>query len=144
MIQSAKEPHCFSLDLPQSFSTLMSAQHESLLTYELDPIARRITSVLATLGEYPYIRYYQPPQPTSMPSLYTSASRLPLSGKIAQMVQTDLDNLCRADPNFPPHSQYSRAVLILVDRGIDTVAPLIHEFSYQAMVNELLIPENLV
>ena len=123
---------------------LMSAQHESLLTYELDPIARRITSVLATLGEYPYIRYYQPPQPTSMPSLYTSSSRLPLSGKIAQLVQTEMDNLCRADPTFPPQSQYSRAVLILVDRGVDMISPLIHDFHYQAMVNEALQVDKLM
>ncbi|KAJ1554958.1 vacuolar sorting protein VPS33/slp1 [Cladochytrium tenue] len=135
---SATENHCFNLGLPFAFSSAMSAQSQSLLNYELEPVARRLVSVLATLGEYPYIRYYHPSQPTSRPPLQQSASATPLAGKIAQMVQHELDDLCRGDPNFPPESPYSQAVLMIVDRGIDPVAPLIHEFTYQAMANDLM------
>ena len=31
-----------------------------------------------------------------------------------------------------------RATLIVTDRAMDVVAPLIHEFTYQAMANDLL------
>ena len=31
-----------------------------------------------------------------------------------------------------------RATLIITDRTMDMVAPLVHEFTYQAMVNDLL------
>ncbi|KAI9324087.1 Sec1-like protein [Zopfochytrium polystomum] len=140
----ATENHCFSLDLPWSFSAAMTSPAQSLLNYELEPIANRLVSVLATLGEYPYIRYYHPPQPTSTPTLFTSSSALPLSGKIAEMVQKELDALCRVDPNYPPKSQFSNGVLMIVDRGIDPAAPLLHEFTYQAMVNDLLQPEKIM
>ena len=136
------EPHSFHLDLPYSFSAAVNAPTPSLLNYNLEPVAKRLVSVLATLGEYPYIRYYNPRTPTSILESYTtSASSMSLSGKLAGMVQNQLDQLCRLDPSFPPPSQHPRAVLMIVDRGVDVVAPLVHEYTYQAMLNDALVLE---
>lgn len=80
-----------------------------------------------------------------------------LSGKLARQVQADLDEYMTNNPDFPvsyhlPHTEYRdvqadrpqtasgrpKAVLFVVDRSMDPVAPLLHEFWYQAMVNDLL------
>jgi syntaxin-binding protein 1 len=137
---TAYEPQTFLLDLPSSFSAAINAQTPSLLNYELEPVAKRLVSVLATLGEYPYIRYYNPSLPTSIvASSATSSNTMSLAGKLANLVQTHLDNLCRVDSSFPPASPYPRSILVIVDRGFDPVSPLVHEFTYQAMLNDLLV-----
>ncbi|KAJ3196204.1 vacuolar sorting protein VPS33/slp1 [Irineochytrium annulatum] len=76
----AVEPQAFSVDLPFSFSAALNAPTLSLLNYELEPVAKRLVAVLATLGEYPYIRYYNPPgAPTAV------ATQERVAGKLAGM-----------------------------------------------------------
>ncbi|KAJ3289911.1 vacuolar sorting protein VPS33/slp1 [Rhizoclosmatium sp. JEL0117] len=133
----AIEPQAFSLDLPGALPSIINAQTASHMNYELAPVAKRLVSVLATLGEYPYIRYYSPPTPTITPN----SSNAPLIEKFAKLVQDELDELARIDKSFPPQTTYPRAILLLVDRGADVVAPLLHEFTYQAMVNDCLALE---
>ncbi|KAH9913550.1 Sec1-like protein [Epithele typhae] len=59
---------------------------------------------------------------------------------LAFMVQQHLDDHKKSDPNFPKPSDPARprGTLIITDRAMDTVAPLLHEFTYQAMANDLL------
>ncbi|KAI9333695.1 Sec1-like protein [Obelidium mucronatum] len=134
----ALEPQAFSLDLPGALPSIINAQTPSHLKYELAPVAKRLVSVLATLGEYPYIRYYTPPTPTITPN----SSNTPLIEMFAKMVQDELDELSRIDKSYPPASTFPRAVLLLVDRGVDVVSPLLHEFTYQAMVHDCLTLED--
>lgn len=61
-----------------------------------------------------------------------------LSKKIAMNVQKDLDEYMANNPEFPAASERPRGVLFVVDRAMDPVAPILHEFWYQAMVNDLL------
>lgn len=62
-----------------------------------------------------------------------------LCKKIAEQIQTDLDGYSEVNPDFPPSSNTRpRAVLFVVDRSMDPVAPFLHEFTYQAMVHDLL------
>ena len=82
-----------------------------------------------TLGEYPYIRYHIPN--SNMPS-----ASLPRS--LASKVQASLDNLARKDSSFPPRDLVERGVLLIVERGVDVVSPLLHEFTYQALVADVL------
>ncbi|KAJ3378709.1 vacuolar sorting protein VPS33/slp1, partial [Entophlyctis sp. JEL0112] len=134
----ALEPQVFSLDLPNALPAVINAQTPSHLNYELAPVAKRLVSVLATLGEYPYIRYYSPPTPTITPA----SSNGPLVEKFSRLVQDELDELARIDKSFPPQTTFSRAILLIVDRGLDVVAPLVHEFTYQALVNDYLVLED--
>ena len=83
-----------------------------------------------TLGEYPIIRYYRPPNP-----LHEAAV---LCSHLARFVQEGLDEYASYHRDFPPPSPRPRGILIITDRTIDLFAPLIHEFTYQAMVHELL------
>ncbi|WVR07906.1 hypothetical protein IAU60_004949 [Kwoniella sp. DSM 27419] len=129
---------------------------------------RSILNFLATVNENPYIRYYQPnhyaplgplaqqattsapaqqAQPQSLrwrSAMGGGGPRTPeivgdhLSKKIAFQVQEDLDEYLQNNPEFPPASGRPKGVLFVVDRSMDPAAPLLHEFWYQAMVNDLL------
>ncbi|KAK8849808.1 hypothetical protein IAR55_005144 [Kwoniella newhampshirensis] len=129
---------------------------------------RSILNLLATINENPYIRYYQPhhhaplgplahtvqaaapvqqqnPQSLRWRSAMGASSPRPsevvgehLSKRIAFQVQNDLDEYLTNNPEFPPASGRPRGVLFVVDRSMDPAAPLLHEFWYQAMVNDLL------
>ncbi|KAG1746614.1 Sec1-like protein [Suillus paluster] len=59
---------------------------------------------------------------------------------LAFMIQQNLDEYRRINPEFPKASDppRPRGTLIITDRSMDTVAPFIHEFTYQAMCNDLL------
>ncbi|WWC92625.1 uncharacterized protein L201_007584 [Kwoniella dendrophila CBS 6074] len=127
---------------------------------------RSILNFLATIDESPYIRYYQPHHHSPLGPLAAQAqasapvqqqapqslrwrsamggSKTPevvgehLSKKIATQVQNDLDEYLQNNPEFPPASGRPKGVLFVVDRSMDPAAPLLHEFWYQAMVNDLL------
>ncbi|KAG6897816.1 hypothetical protein C0992_010620 [Termitomyces sp. T32_za158] len=63
---------------------------------------------------------------------------------LAFFVQNALEEYKKQNPDFgkhppgSPEASRSRATLIITDRTMDMVAPFLHEFTYQAMVNDLL------
>ncbi len=57
--------------------------------------------------------------------------------KLAFRVQAAIDQYVR-DNEPKLESSRPRSVLFITDRSMDTVAPFLHEFSYQAMCNDLL------
>lgn len=61
-----------------------------------------------------------------------------LSSHLARFVQEELDGYAQWDPNFPPPSNRPQSNLVITDRSMDLMAPLIHEFTYQAMAHDLL------
>jgi syntaxin-binding protein 1 len=89
------------------------------------PVAKRLSSVVSTLGEYPFIRYVKQ------------------THSLARVLQSDIDDLIRRNEEL---SIDSNCVMILLHRGItiqltlgmDCVTPLIHDFGYQALVRDLL------
>jgi syntaxin-binding protein 1 len=82
------------------------------------------------LGEYPKIRYYRPAQPMHEASV--------LCSHLARFVQEELDAYAKYNPNFPPPTTRPPGMLIITDRSMDLVAPIVHEFTYQAMAHDLL------
>ncbi|PWN29630.1 Sec1-like protein [Jaminaea rosea] len=125
-----------------------------------------LLNVCVTLNEFPLIRYYNPQHPAlgplapiasnqgTMNSAYSGSARLARLGgggssreaastgehftrKLAFRLQQAIDDYVRdnepkSDPGRP------RGILFITDRTMDTIAPLLHEFSYQAMANDLL------
>ncbi|KAF8261652.1 Sec1-like snare protein [Lactarius quietus] len=62
-----------------------------------------------------------------------------LSRVLAFEIQSALDEYKRVNPEFPKQDAgRQRATLIVTDRAMDVIAPFIHEFTYQAMANDLL------
>ncbi|TFK85671.1 Sec1-like protein [Polyporus arcularius HHB13444] len=148
-----------------SYKPLRDRLHE-----ELRFMSKMISNVCLTLNEYPFIRYHSPSHHQPLGPLKPHASTRPPppaegSGRwrtnlargqdarayesvegdyvakvLAFMVQQNLDEYKKANPDFPKPSDppRPRATLIITDRSMDTVAPLLHEFTYQAMANDLL------
>ncbi|KAL1917572.1 uncharacterized protein VTP21DRAFT_3965 [Calcarisporiella thermophila] len=131
------ESKVFSLETPYSFFGLFSPSEVSRLESDISRISKQLLSVCVTLGENPVIRYHRPLDAEG------KVSRT-LPYKIALNLQQELDGFCKVNPNFPPKKDPAqpRATLIVLDRTIDLAAPILHEFTYQAMANDLLPIEN--
>jgi syntaxin-binding protein 1 len=83
-----------------------------------------------SLGEYPTIRYYSPQNPSHEAAV--------LCSHLARFVQLELDQYAKYHQEFPPTSSRPRGALIITDRSMDLYAPIVHEFTYQAMIHDLL------
>ena len=83
-----------------------------------------------SLEEYPIVRYYKPKESRHEASV--------LCQHLANFVQRELDDFRHHNPDFPPPSKRPRGALYIVDRTLDLYAPLLHEFTYQAMAHDLL------
>ena len=90
----------------------------------------KIVSVCVSLGEYPAIRFYSPQNPGYEAGV--------LCSYLARFVQVELDQYAKFHEDFPPVSSRPRGALIITDRSMDLFAPLVHEFTYQAMIHDLL------
>ena len=90
----------------------------------------QITGVCVALGEYPTIRYYRP--------MGRNHEAAVLCSHLARFAQERLDRYAQFNPDFPPQTNRPRGALYITDRSMDICAPLIHEFTYQAMAHDLL------
>lgn len=125
-----RESHLITFRDPWSFPTLFHPSCNSLVRKHIDELAQRIVSVCVSLGEYPSIRYHSPSNSTHEASV--------LCSHLARFVQLELDQYAKYHEDFPPVSPRPRGVLIIADRSLDLFAPLLHEFTYQAMVHDVL------
>ena len=90
----------------------------------------KIVSVCVSLGEYPIIRYHRPRNPTHEASV--------LCTHLSRFVQDELDKYAQYHQDFPPQTSRPRGMLFITDRSMDLFAPLVHEFTYQAMIHDVL------
>jgi syntaxin-binding protein 1 len=127
----ALESQVFTLEKPHSLLTFFGTevQQDQVLREYLN-MAKQIASLCISHNEFPYIRY----------ALTQVSDRL--TSRLAALVYEELDKYARTADDFPSTdpavSGPNRAVLLIVDRTVDNVAPLLHEFTYQAMINDLL------
>ncbi|KAK4046376.1 syntaxin binding protein 1 [Microbotryomycetes sp. JL201] len=146
----AIESRAFSLDMPSSFFNMYGPPgrdaRQSLAKWEDDIawMSRALVNALATLGEYPHIRYYNPPTSFHPPLGPGAAIGEHIGKRLADRVQREIDAYARDNSDFPPASDppRPRGVLFITDRSMDLYAPLMHEFTYQAMCNDLLDIDN--
>nr|CAG8523248.1 6902_t:CDS:10 [Entrophospora candida] len=131
----AREAQVYSFDDPLSFYRLYSPVENSSYENELRKIAKNLLSICVSLGENPLIRYQKQSDID-----YPTKS---LSYKLAVLLQAELDQYAKSNPNFPPKDNTRpQAVFFVFDRTIDLYTPILHEFTYQAMANDLLEIEN--
>ncbi|CAO3667744.1 unnamed protein product [Umbelopsis ramanniana] len=136
-----RESAVFSLNSHHHFAHLFGKESASgnrtssagKLEANLDDIAKQILSVCATVGENPLIRYHRP-----LDVKGTVNRNIPWH--LAKLVQQELDNFCKLNPEFPPSRDppLPRGTLIILDRTIDHLSPFLNEFTYQAMMTDLL------
>ncbi|KAL8669411.1 MAG: hypothetical protein Q9168_005999 [Polycauliona sp. 1 TL-2023] len=125
-----RESHLITFRDPWSFPTLFHPACNHLVRQHMDELAQKIVSLCVSLGEYPAIRYYSPRNPSHEAAI--------LCSHLARFVQGQLDQHAKYNTDFPPVSPRPRGLLIIADRSLDLFAPLLHEFTYQAMVHDLL------
>ncbi|KAK7928065.1 Sec1-like protein [Apiospora marii] len=125
-----RESHLVTFKDPWSFPVLYHPACNALVAKHMRDLAQKIAGVCITLGEYPKVRYYRPRAP-----LHEAAV---LSAHLARFVSDELDEYAQWNPNFPPPSSRPQGILLVTDRSMDIMAPLVHEFTYQAMAHDLL------
>ncbi|KAF2861054.1 Sec1-like protein [Piedraia hortae CBS 480.64] len=125
-----RESHLATFRDPWSFPMFFHPVCENLVRQHMEDVAQKIVGVCVSLGEYPTIRYYQPPNAN-----YKASS---LCHHLAKVVQAELDLYAKYHTDFPPQVSRPRGVLYITDRTMDLFAPFLHEFTYQAMAHDLL------
>lgn len=98
------------------------------LKNELQKTSSQIVSLCLTLKECPYIRYWDK----------SKAGTSDLCKGLAQFIDDCFKEKFKQIPDWKRNDKRKRGTLLVIDRSIDAAAPLMHEYTYQAMVNDLL------
>ncbi|KAI5920197.1 Sec1 family protein [Camillea tinctor] len=125
-----RESHLVTFKDPWSFPILYHPACNGLIRKHMQDLAQKVTGLCVSLGEYPKVRYYRPKNPTHEAAV--------LASHLARFISEELDEYAQWNPNFPPPTSRPQGVLIVTDRSMDLMAPLLHEFTYQAMAHDLL------
>ncbi|CAK9154514.1 unnamed protein product [Ilex paraguariensis] len=98
----------------------------------LNTMATRISTVFASLKEFPLVRY-RAAKALDASSMTTSRELVPT--KLAAAVWNCITMYKSTIPNFP---QTETCELLILDRSVDQISPVIHEWTYDAMCHDLL------
>ncbi|KAK9079729.1 hypothetical protein SSX86_001402 [Deinandra increscens subsp. villosa] len=126
------DSQCFITDHGKALEELYGDEEISRKGDEcLTAMANRIATVFASMLEFPFVRYRAAKSldPTTMT---TFCDLIPT--KLAAAVWNSLSKY-KSLPNFP---QIETCDLLILDRSIDQIAPIIHEWTYDAMCHDLL------
>ncbi|KAH0452184.1 hypothetical protein IEQ34_019483 [Dendrobium chrysotoxum] len=99
----------------------------------IQTIATRIATVFASLKEFPYVRYRAAKSSLDASTMTSVRDLIPT--KLAAIVWHCLAKYKSSIPDFP---QTETCELLILDRSVDQIAPIIHEWTYDAMCHDLL------
>ncbi|XP_024521880.1 SNARE-interacting protein KEULE [Selaginella moellendorffii] len=125
----------FVTDNAMALEQLFGENSDTSSDYEamIDTIGTRLATVFVSLKEYPSVRFRAPNAQSSEDEL--PAARNLLSAKVAAVLSERLAKYKSALADFPKSETCD---LLILDRSVDTVAPFIHEWTYDAMCHDLL------
>ncbi|KAL9328001.1 hypothetical protein ACSQ67_003004 [Phaseolus vulgaris] len=98
----------------------------------LNVMAKRIATVFASLREFPSVRFRAA---KSLDATTMTTFRDLIPTKLAAGVWDCLMRYKKSIPNFP---QTETCELLILDRSVDQITPVIHEWTYDAMCHDLL------
>ena len=127
-----KEAQGFHFDMksPSIYSDLYMSKYQSAnnISPLQEQMVHKLVTVCATLNEYPHVRY---------------PAKNKLCKNLAFVFQQKMNEFVGSNRSWwyngdGLHPNSDRATLLLLDRRDDFLSPLMHEFTYEAMVNDLL------
>lgn len=98
----------------------------------LNTMATRISTVFASLKEFPFVRYRAS---KALDDTSAASLRELVPTKLAAAIWDCVSKYKSTIPNYP---QSETCELLILDRSIDQIAPVIHEWTYDAMCRDLL------
>ncbi|GJS70700.1 protein transport Sec1a [Tanacetum coccineum] len=127
------ESQAFTTDHDRALVDLYSraAENSRQVDNSLNIMASRIATVFASMKEYPLVWYRAKGMDGS--SAATQRDLVPV--KLASAVWDGISMYKTTIANFP---QTETCELLIIDRSIDLIAPIIHEWTYDAMCHDLL------
>ncbi|XP_072956824.1 SNARE-interacting protein KEULE-like [Typha angustifolia] len=125
----------FVTDHERALEELFGENAEGSHKYKacLNTMAIRIATTFASLREFPYVRYRAAKSSLDASTMTTLRDLVPT--KLAAAVWNCLAKYRTTIPDFP---STETCELLIVDRSIDQIAPVIHEWTYDAMCHDLL------
>ncbi|KAL3315738.1 hypothetical protein Ciccas_005629 [Cichlidogyrus casuarinus] len=120
------ESHIFSLDSRETGSRYPQSQApdtQSRQTFDLEIIANRLVTLCQTLNECPRLCFQ---------------NGMKINSQLATLVQQKLSHRRGLDPQLGQGPHKDKSILLIVDRSIDLVSPLLHELTFQAMVYDIV------
>ncbi|KAJ1929539.1 syntaxin binding protein 1 [Tieghemiomyces parasiticus] len=117
---------------PQTFYNLFSPQVPERAPTEMEHMARQMVSLCASMHISPLIRYHQPD---------VEFNTCTLSRQLAMLFQLEFDKFLANHSDFEKTTD-GQTVFLILDRTVDLFTPFLHEFTYQAMANDLLDIQN--
>ncbi|PPS12789.1 hypothetical protein GOBAR_AA07842 [Gossypium barbadense] len=126
------DSQAFITDHDSALVELYSEEAENTPYFEicLYTMASRLATVFASMKEFPYVRYRAPREQDGSPA----ATRSLIPFKLAEILWKCLEKY-KSIPNYP---QTETCDLLILDRSVDQIAPVIHEWTYDAMCHDLL------
>ncbi|KAH6812581.1 Sec1/munc18-like proteins superfamily [Perilla frutescens var. frutescens] len=124
----------FITDHERALEELFSdeAEHSRRFDACLNEMATRIATVFASLKEFPSV-HYRAAKRIDGTTVTTFRDLVPT--KLAAAVWNIITTYKTSIPDFP---QKETCELLIVDRSVDQIAPIIHEWTYDAMCHDLL------
>lgn len=125
----------FITDHERALEELFAENAENSRKYDacLNTMATRVATVFASLREFPFVRYRAAKSSLDASTVTTLRDLVPT--KLAAGVWNCLARYKTTIPDFP---QRETCELLIVDRSVDQIAPIIHEWTYDAMCHDLL------
>lgn len=125
----------FSTDSERALEQLFAEQSDKSQDYKvcIDTMACRLATVFASMKEFPTVRFCAPKsaKDTTMPTTFRELVSTKLAAELS-------DRLVKYKSTISNYPQTETCELLIVDRSIDPIAPVIHEWTYDAMCHDLL------
>lgn len=124
-----KEAYAYHFDMkvPSLYSDLYLSRGVGITPLQ-DRMISKLVTVCATLNEYPHVRF---------------PAKNQLCVSLANLFQQKMNEFVGANSAWwyngdGVHPNTERGTMLILDRKDDCLSPLIHEFTYEAMVHDLL------